>query len=96
VAAHKPKQLTQPLFYTQRSEGFTANTLTHIVNAIYKGAGISGATSHSGRRTGLTNLAERGVGVRVLMALAGHRNMATTQRYIDLRPSIVKAAVELI
>jgi integrase/recombinase XerD len=44
VAAHKPKQLTQPLFHTQRSDGFTANTLTHIVNGIYKGAGISGAT----------------------------------------------------
>jgi len=96
VAAHKPKQLTQPLFYTQRSEGFTANTLTHIVNGIYKNAGISGATSHSGRRTGLTNLAERGVGVRVLMALAGHSNMATTQRYIDLRPAMLKAAVELV
>ena len=96
VAAHKPKQLTQPLFYTQRSEGFTANTLTHIVNGIYKNAGISGATSHSGSRTGLTNLAERGVGVRVLMALAGHSNMATTQRYIDLRPAMLKAAVELV
>jgi integrase/recombinase XerD len=96
VAAHKPKQLTQPLFYTQRSEGFTANTLTHIVNSIYKNAGISGATSHSGRRTGLTNLAERGIGVRVLMALAGHSNMATIQRYIDLRPAVLKAAVELV
>ena len=96
VAAHKPKQLTQPLFYTQRSDGFTANTLTHIVNGIYKGAGISGATSHSGRRTGLTNLAERGVGVRTLMLLAGHSNMATTQRYIDVRPAILKAAVELV
>jgi integrase/recombinase XerD len=96
VSAHKPKQLTQPLFYTQRSGGFTANTLTHIVNGIYKSAGISGATSHSGRRTGLTNLAERGVGVRVLMALAGHSNMATTQRYIDVRPAMLKAAVELV
>jgi integrase/recombinase XerD len=96
VAAHKPKQHTQPLFYTQRSDGFTANTLTHIVNGIYKGAGISCATSHSGRRTGLTNLAERGVGVRTLMALAGHSNMATTQRYIDLRPAVIKAAVELV
>jgi integrase/recombinase XerD len=37
LAAHKPKQLTQPLFFTQRSEGFTANTLTHIVNGILKG-----------------------------------------------------------
>lgn len=56
-------------------------------------AGISGATSHSGRRTGLTNLAERGVGVRTLMALAGHSNMATTQRYIDMRPAMLKAVV---
>jgi integrase/recombinase XerD len=96
VAAHKLKKLTQPLFYTQRSEGFTANTLTHIINGIYQKAGIYGASSHSGRRTGLTNLADKGVGVRVLMALAGHSQIATTQRYIDLRPSVVKAAVELI
>ena len=96
VAAYKPKQLTQPLFYTQRSEGFTANTLTHIINGFYQKAGIYGASSHSGRRTGLTNLADKGVSVRVLMALAGHSQIATTQRYIDLRPSVVKAAVELV
>jgi integrase len=53
------------------------NLLTRMVNGIYKGAGISGATSHSGRWTGLTNLAERGVGVRTPMVLAGHINMAT-------------------
>lgn len=35
-------------------------------------------------------------GVRVLMAIAGHSQLATTQRYIDLRPSVVKAAVELV
>ena len=28
--------------------------------------------------------------------LAGHSNMATTQRYIDLRPAMLKAAVELV
>jgi len=61
-----------------------------------KGVGISGASSHSGRRTGLTNLAERGVGVRVLMALAGPRSMATTRRYIDLRPVMFKAVVKLV
>ena len=96
IATHKPKTPPQPLFYTQRSDGFTANTLTHIVNGIYKNAGISGATSHSDRRTGLTNLSERGVGVRTLMAIAGHANMSTTQRYIDMRPSVIRAAVELV
>ena len=66
------------------------------MNDIYKNADIRGATSHSGRRTGLTNLAERGVGVRVLMALAGHSGMATTQRYIDLRPSVARAEADLV
>ena len=46
--------------------------------------------------TAALSIAERGVGVRVLMALAGHSNMATTQRYIDLRPAMLKAAVELV
>jgi integrase/recombinase XerD len=96
VAAHKPKHKNQPLFYTQRSVGFTANTLTHIINGIYGQAGIANASSHSGRRSGLTTLADKGVSVRVLMALAGHSQIATTQRYIDLRPSVVRAAVELV
>jgi integrase/recombinase XerD len=59
VATHKSLTPTQPLFYTQRSNGFTANTMTHIVNGIYKNAGICGTTSHSGRRTGLANISER-------------------------------------
>ena len=96
VATHKPKYKTQRLFYTQRSEGFTANTLTHIINGIYSQAGIANSSSHSGRRSGLTTLADKGVSVRVLMALAGHSQIATTQRYIDLRPSVVRAAVELV
>jgi len=85
-----------PLFYTQRSPGFTADTLTHVVNAMYKKAGFDGASSHSGRRTFITNLAERGVGARVLMELAGHTNLSTTQRYIDIKPSMLRAAVELV
>jgi integrase/recombinase XerD len=96
VAAHRPKYRQQPLFYTQRRDGFTANTLTHIINGVYQKAGIANASSHSGRRSGLTTLADKGVSVRVLMALAGHSQIATTQRYIDLRFSVVRAAVELV
>jgi integrase/recombinase XerD len=86
----------QALFSTQRSAAFTANSLTQVVNGIYKHAGFDGASSHSGRRGFLTNLAEKGVSVRIMMALAGHSNMATTQRYIDLRPGVLRNAVELV
>ena len=86
----------QALFRTQRSSAFTANSLTQVINGIYRNAGFDGASSHSGRRGFLTNLAEKGVSVRVMMALAGHANMATTQRYIDLRPGVLRNAVELV
>jgi integrase/recombinase XerD len=84
------------LFCTQRSPCFTTNTLTQIVNALYKQSEFDSASSHSGRRGFLTNLAEKGVSVQVMMALAGHRNMATTQRYIDLRLGVLRNAVELV
>lgn len=96
VANFPAKSPKQPLFYTQRSAGFTANTLTHIVNSIYQNAGLYGCSSHTGRRTFITNLAENGVSAHILMKLAGHQNLATTQKYIDIKPSMLRAAVELV
>lgn len=87
----------RPFFYSQRSrKGFSANTLCQHFGMLYRSAGLDGASSHSGRRTFITTLANKGVGVRVLMALAGHRNMSTTQRYIDLNDEMMKTAVNLL
>ena len=85
-------------FYSQKrtSDGFTANTLTQFFHYLYKRAGVDGASSHSGRRTFITNLASKGVGVRVLMSLAGHKNISTTQAYIDVNDDMKRKAVELI
>lgn len=87
-----------PLFPSQKSpeRGFTPNTASQHFASIYRQAGVDGATSHSGRRTYITKLASRGVGVRVLASLAGHRSISTTQRYIDVNDDMKRAAVELI
>ena len=86
------------LFPTQqnRQRGFTANTLCQLFHHLYKSAGVAGASSHSGRRSYITGLADKGVGVRVLMELAGHRSPAVTMRYIDASPAVLRAAVELV
>ena len=86
------------LFATQKhpKRGFTANTLAQHFHYLYRSAGIDGASSHSGRRGFLTTLANKGIHVRVLMALAGHQSIATTQRYIDLNPKMMRTAVEMI
>ncbi len=96
VLAYPCNDPKMPLFSTLRADGFTSNTLTHIVNGLYRQAGLDGATSHSGRRGFLTKLSEKGVSVRVMMQLAGHSAMSTTQKYIDTRPDILRNAVELV
>jgi site-specific recombinase XerD len=74
-------------------------TWQHFTRAICDrpfAADIANALSYLGRRSGLTTLVDKGVGVRGLMALAGQSQIATTQRYIDLRPSVVRSSVELV
>jgi hypothetical protein len=41
-------------------------------------------------------LASKGVSVRVLAELPGHSSIQTTQRYIDVNPQQMSAAVELL
>ncbi|HHT8992370.1 TPA: tyrosine-type recombinase/integrase [Burkholderia cenocepacia] len=96
VASLKNPKHDGPLFYTQKRAGFTANTLCQYFHWLYKEAGIQGASSHSGRRSFITNLASKGVGVRVLMSLAGHRDISTTQRYIDVNDDMQRKAVDLV
>ena len=59
-------------------------------------AGIKGASSHSARRTFITNLANQGVGVRVIMGLSGHKALSSVQCYIDCNDDMKRKAVELV
>jgi integrase/recombinase XerD len=100
LKSHPPLLSTDPLLLSQkanrRARGFSANTLCQLINVIYREAGIMGATSHSGRRGFITELANHSVGIKVIMELAGHRQLGTTQRYINVTPEQKRKAVELI
>jgi integrase/recombinase XerD len=96
IATLNNKDKNKPLLYSQKKEGFTANTLTQYFFYLYKRAGIEGASSHSGRRGFLTSLANKGTAIHILKNLAGHRNINTTAAYLYSSPSQMKAAVELV
>ena len=86
-----------PFFASQKSirTGFSANSLAQTFALLYAGAGLQGASSHSGRRTFLTSLANKGTAIHILKTLAGHRSISTTAAYLYSSPSQLKAAVEL-
>ena len=84
------------LFNTQKSKRFNTNALTTLLKRLYERAAIKGASSHSGRRSGITALSAKGVSVRVIAELANHKHIATTQKYIDVNDSMMQNAVELL
>ena len=59
-------------------------------------AGIDGASSQSGRRQFVTELADKGINARVIQALARHKHLNTTMRYIDLNENKMRNAIELV
>ena len=85
-----------PLFVTAGRKRFSANVMAQHFHYLFKKAGIAGASSHSMRRSFITNLANKGIGVRVLASICGHRSIAVTQRYIDVNDEMKRNAVELI
>ena len=87
-----------PFFASQKSilKGFSANSLAQTFAVLYQGAELEGASSHSGRRTFLTSLANKGTAIHILKTLAGHRSISTTAAYLYSSPAQLKAAVELV
>lgn len=86
------------LFVNQKDchRGFSASTACQMFHYWYKEAKIEGASSHSGRRGFITNLANKGVHVRILQELAGHSSIAVTQKYIDVNQDKLRIAVGML
>ena len=85
-----------PLITSKTKKRFSANGLCQLMLRLYDDTGLDKATSHSTRRTFISTLAHKGINVRVLAALAGHKNISTTQRYIEVGEHQLRAAVEMV
>ena len=96
ISGFSERAADAPLLLTQKRTAFSPNTLCQLMGQLYRAAGLDGASSHSGRRWFISRLAHAGTSPKVIMVLAGHRNLTTTQRYIDVRDDMMRAAVELL
>ena len=67
---------------------------------LYRELGLAGCSSHSGRRTFITNAArvvfKAGGSLRDVQQLAGHRSIEQTQAYIDASARAKRRLVALL
>lgn len=72
---------------TERADATSPQAVVNMFHRWYSDLGLTGCSSHSGRRTFITNAAKKistvGGSLRDVQFLAGHTSLQTTQRYIE-------------
>ena len=78
---------TGPVIRSLRGGAMQANSIVNWFVVLFKALEFEGCSSHSGRRTFITNAARNahrtGCSLRDVQLLAGHKSIELTQAYID-------------
>ncbi len=82
-----PRASQASLLPSQKGGPMTPGSMARFLKALYRDAGIQGASSHSGRRTLITGLAERGIDLKAIALIAGHASIRTTAEYVEANPA---------
>jgi integrase/recombinase XerD len=76
-----------------RSNGHLAeDSAARILREACKQVGIIGVSTHSFRRTALTQMSNAGIPLRVIQEISGHRNLEQLQKYLEVSDSQVLGA----
>jgi integrase/recombinase XerD len=70
-----------------------SDSAARILREAMERVGIEGGSTHSFRRTGLTQLSNAGIPLRVIQEISGHNNLEQLQKYLEVKPEQVRGAV---
>lgn len=80
------KPVSGPLICSERRRAMTPRSIVNWFHDCYAALKLEGCSSHSGRRTFITQsarlISKTGGSLRDIQELAGHRALATTEKYI--------------
>ena len=89
-----------PVIRSERNTPMAPASIVNWFRIAYRTIGVTGCSSHSGRRTFITRAArlvhKAGGSLRDVQILAGHRSIQTTQGYIDGDTDAQRRLVALI
>ena len=85
---------------TERQPFTTSQTIVNMFQGWYGRLGLLGCSSHSGRRTFITETSKKislvGGSLKDIQMMVGHKSLQTTQRYIEGDSESQKKVVDLI
>ena len=91
---------TSFIIVTERSKSTTPQSIVNMFQRWYRRLGLVGCSSHSGRRTFITETSKKisivGGSLRDIQMMVGHSSLQTTQRYIDGDSECQRRVVDLL
>ena len=89
-----------PVIRSERGGPMRATSIVAWFVRAFAATGLEGCSSHSGRRTFITQAARKihlaGGSLRDVQLLAGHRSLQTTERYIDGDSDVQRRLVAML
>jgi integrase/recombinase XerD len=96
----KPANSSDRIVRTERGGNTSAQVIVNMFQCWYTKLGFDGCSSHSGRRTFITNASRKistvGGSIRDVQLLARHSSLAMTQRYIEADVDAQKKVVQMV
>ncbi len=68
----------------------------NILSQAFKARRLEGASTHSMRRTCLTNMSRAGVPLRTVQEISGHSNLSQLQAYLEVDPEDKHRAINML
>ena len=91
---------TSAIIRTERSKSTSSQAIVNMFQRWYDRLGLVGCSSHSGRRTFITETSKKistvGGSLRDIQMMVGHSSLQTTQRYIESDSESQKKVVNLL
>ena len=91
-----PNPYNPYLFPSRLNKALTRSSADKLLRAACRRIGISGVSTHSFRRTALTQMHNAGIPLRHIQEISGHNDLGTLQRYLEVSPEQRKKAVSVI
>jgi integrase/recombinase XerD len=90
-------QAGEVYLFPGRSNGHISHdSAARILRKACEQVGIVGVSTHSFRRTALTQMNNAGIPLRVIQELSGHRNLEQLQRYLEVSDDQVLGAASAL
>ncbi len=91
---YKPPPPSGYLFPGRHNKGHLhPDSASWILREACKRVGIEGVSTHSFRRTALTQMSNAGIPLRVIQEISGHRTLDELYKYLEVKQEQVKGAI---